>query len=208
LAGVRGGDLLDPSATPRQLVAEHVLETAPRRIEDTPSKTAVGLDHVADLKPLYHDYAVALGVSVTENVQEVVALASHLAMEASNTELGLLSALRSFLSSRDSALRAGETFEGSLVKAWGRNETSIGVTDEIYDASVERDDRLCTLDEIGDVEFADDAYEPLIAIALQGAGLWLSFERAVENGTEISKFREADHCAFDSPRFRMRLAER
>ena len=207
LAGVRGDFLLKSSSAPCELVAEHLPEAAPCRIEDASSKPSVGLHHVADLEFLNHDHAVALGVVVAENVQDVVALPTHLPVQDSDTSFGLLSVLGSFLPATDRTLGAREALQAGFVEAVGGHETPIGVAHEVHNASVDGDHGCRALDGFGYVDLADDARKPLVPIALQRAGLGATIQRMVEDRAEVPEFREADGAAVEAPSLRVRLAE-
>ena len=97
LAGIRGGYFDHRASGPGHLVPEHVGELAPAGVEDASGEAGVRLDHVADLKLLEDDDAVALGVAAREYVKKVLALASHLSVQDGDAGLGLLAVLGSFL---------------------------------------------------------------------------------------------------------------
>ena len=61
--------------------------------------------------------------------------------------------------------------------------------------------RLC------DVQLADDAHEPLVAVALEGTGLRLPLERAVHHRAQRAELGEPDVAAIDAPGLRVRFAE-
>ena len=154
-------------------------------------------DHPRDVQFLQHDDAVALGESCRLDVQEVVALPPDLAVDAGDASLGLLSVLRSFLPSADGALCVGESLERGFEVARVGDHVAVGRRAEVGDATVDGDDGAVAGRWLGHVQLADDADEPLVAVALEGARLRLPFERPVQHSAERAELREADIAAIE-----------
>ena len=207
LRAVGGVDLRQLPAFPRELVGEKFSEQAPTLIEDASCKSSVGFDHVADLKILDHDGAMALGVVVTELMTEVLPLPPDLSMQVGDTKLCFLSVLGSFLSSRDGTLGAGEPLESLAVEARRRNDLSIGVSDHVRDASVNGNHGIDLGCGIRDLDLAPDRHEPLIAVPLEGAALGSAFEGPVNHGPKVAKLGEADRRSIEAPGFGMGLGQ-
>src|SRR5208282_2566788 len=205
LAAVRGGHLFETTPAPGELEAEHLRETGPPRVGDAPPQVAP--DHPLDVQLLQNDDAVALGESCGLDVQEVVALPPHLAVDAGDAILGFLSVLRSFLPSADGSLGASESLQGGFEATWVGDHVAIRGGTEVRDAAVDRDDGCLTRRRRGDPQLADDAGEPLISVALQRARLGLSFERTMQDSAERAQLGEADVRAVEPPRLRVGLAE-
>ena len=117
LRRVMGGDLDQLPSLKRKLVSQELCEESPSNIEDSSRKTFIGLDHVTDLKLLDYDDTVALGIIVTELMQEVLALTLYGSAKDSDSDLCFTIVARSFLSSRDSLLHSLQTFQRSRVEA-------------------------------------------------------------------------------------------
>ena len=135
LRTVRGWHLDEGAARPREFVAEHVREAGPSRVRDAAS--AATSNHPRNVQLLQNDDAVALGESCRLDVQEVVALPPHLAVDASDADLGLLSVLRSFLPSADGALCVGESLERGFEVTWAGDHLAVGSGAEVRDAAVD-----------------------------------------------------------------------
>ena len=150
LAAVGGRHLDERAPRPRELVAEHVREAGPSRVRDAAS--AATANHPRDVQLLQHDDAVALGESCRLDVQEVVALPPHLAVDASDASLGLLSVLRSFLPSADGALSVGESLERGFEVAGVGDHVAVGRGAEVGDAAVDGDDGAFAVRGLGSVQ--------------------------------------------------------
>ena len=205
LARVGGGHLDKGASRPRELVAEHVREAGPSRVRDAAS--AATSDHSSDVQFLQHNDAVALGESCRLDVQEVLALSPHLSVDAGHAKLGLLSVLGTFLPSTDGALCVSESRERSFEVARVRDPFAVGGRAEVGDASVDRDDGTFAQSGLGEVQFADDRDEPLVAISLEGARLRLPFEGPVDHGSEVPQLGETNVRPIDTPGLRVGLAE-
>src|SRR5208337_2679240 len=205
LARIGGGHLDKAAPQTTQLVAEHVSEAGPSRVGDAAS--AVTPDHPSNVQPFQHNDAVALGESCRLDVQEVVALPLHLAVDACDASLGLLSVLRSFLLARNVALSTSELLERPFEIARVGDHLAIGRRAEVRDASVDGDDGTVARSGLGQVQFADDTDEPLVPVALERAGLGLTLERPVHHGAQRAELGEADVTVVDAPHLRVRLAE-
>jgi hypothetical protein len=191
------------TSLPGELVPEELSQEAPSLIEDAAGESSVGPDHIADLEILDHDGAVALGVVVTELVTKGLPLPPNLAVKICNANLRFLSVVRSFLSSRDGTLDASKSLEGFAVKTRGFDEHAVRIGDNVRDTSINGDDGLGLGARINHLDFAGDAHEPLIAVSLERAGLGLSFEGPMDNGSEVTELRETDRRTVQPPSFRV-----
>jgi hypothetical protein len=205
LARVVGWHIDHRAPRPGHLVAQHVCEAGPPRVRDAPR--APTSDHPRNVQLFQNDDAVALGESRRLDVQEVVALSPHLAVEAGDTGLGLISILGSFLSSADGALSVGEPLERGFQVAWASDPITVGSRGEVDDASVDSHDRAIAWGRLDRFDLADDRGEPLARVAAQRAGLWFALDRAVHHRAERAELGEADVGAVESPHLRVRLAE-
>src|SRR5580658_78389 len=157
---------------------------------------------------LQHDDAVALGESCRLDVQEVVALSPHLAVDARGAKLGLLSILRSFLPSADGALGASKSLERGFEVARVGDHLSVGRGAEVGNAAVDGYDRTFARRRVRQLDVADDASVPLVAVSLERARLGCAFERSVQDCPECAELGESQAIILDAPHLRMRLAER
>jgi hypothetical protein len=205
LARGDGGHLDEPPTRPRELVAEHLCEARPSRVRD--AARAPTSNHPRDVQFFQHDDAVALGESYRLDMQEVVALPPHLAVNASNATLGFLSVLGSFLASTDGALSVSEPLERGFEVLRVGDHVAFGGGSEVRDAAVDGDDGSLAGRGLDDVQLADDACEPRVAVPREGTGLRLAIEGAMHHGAQRAQLGEPDPRAVDSPCLRVRLAE-
>lgn len=205
LARISRRNLDEQTTRPSKLVAEHLGEARPSRIPNT-SGTMTS-HHSSNVQLLQHDDAVALGESCRLDVQEVIALPTHLSVDACDADLGLLSVLRTFLPPTDGTLGAGKSFERGFEVTRIGDHIAVGRSAEVDDATVDRDDGCVARRWFGDIDLADDTDEPLITVAPEHAGLRLSFERTVHLRVECSEFGETNVSTVEPPNLRMRLAK-
>ena len=204
LARVGGRHLDERASGPCEFVTEHLCEAGPSSASNATSTPTS--DHPRDVQFLQHDDAVALGESCRLDVQEVVALPPHLAVDTGDASLSLLPVFRSFLPSADGALSVNEPLQGGFEVAWIGNHFAIGRCAEVGDATIDCHDGLVARGRI-DVQFADDAGEPLVSIALEGASLRLPIDRSMHDSADRAELGESNIVAVESPHLRMWLAE-
>lgn len=198
LRAVLGRNFDELAAVPSELVAKHLDESAPAGARDVPGEVRI-LDHTLDVQLLDDDRAVALGVGGRQAVQNVFTLAPHLAVEAHDADLGLLSVLRSFLASTDDALSVSEAAQGRLEMFGILHEQAVGVTDQVREAAVDGNHRFRALDGFDRFDLADDGSEPLVAFAFEGAGFWFAFDRSMDDGAQVAELWEAQDVAVEPP---------
>jgi hypothetical protein len=207
LRAVGGVNLRQLPPLPCQLVGEEFSEQAPTLIEDASGEPSVSPHHVADLKVLDHDGAVALGVVVTELVTEVFPLPPNLSMQVGDTKLCFLSVLGSFLPLRNGALCAGESLEGLAVEVRGLEEQPVRVRDHVRYASVDGNDGLDLRKGVGNFNLADNRGEPLIAVSLERAGFGVAFDGSVNDGSKVAELWKTNGASVQPPSFRVRLTK-
>jgi hypothetical protein len=198
LRAVGGRHLDQLSALPGELVAKHLYEPAPPRIENSAGEARTCLNHVGNLKALDDHRAVAIGVGARELVQSVIALAADLAMQPSDASDGFLTILGPFLTTRDDALSTRQTFQRVLEVSRVGHETTIRIGHQLTNAAVERHHRLGLGCRLCHLELAEDARDPLVAIAPQGARLRLALEASVEDSLEVTELGEAQHRTIEA----------
>lgn len=201
LRAVRGGNLDERAAAPCQLVTKHVREHRPTSVKNSSRETSVYLDHVIYLKLLNHDGAVAIGVAVTENMQEVFALSSHFTMNARNVELSLLSVLRSFLAPGDGALSVSKASKCSAQPSWGFNDSTIGVGNHVDHTTVDGDNGFYARQRIGDLNFAHDRCKPLISVTFDRASFRRALQWTMDDGVNRPDLRKMQCGDVEPPRF-------
>jgi hypothetical protein len=165
------------------------------------------LGHASDVE-LFDDHcAVAISVGGRQLVQNVGTLAPHLAVEAHDANLGLLSVFRSFLTAGDGPLGSGETRERSVENCRIWNETAVGIGKQIGNATIYGDDGLVAMCRISDVDFADNRSEPLVAVATNSAGFGFAFERSVHDDAEVAELGEVESSFIEMKSFWMRFCQ-
>ncbi len=207
LRAVGGRHLEQLAAAPPELVVEQADELAPASIQDAARQSAVRAHHVVDLQILDDDRPVALGVGVAENVQDMVALASHPSVHTHDAKLGLLSVFRSPLPPCSGPLRAPQSDERGFKIPWILDDAAIRVGHQVDDSAVERDDRFGAPSWLNDLELADHGRKPLVAIAAHGARLRFAGWRPVDDDAHRPELGEAQGVAVEAPHLRMRLGE-
>ena len=194
------------SARPRQLVAEHVREAGPACTSDAPGETVVP-DHALNVQLLNHDGAVALGVTVAESVQNVIALSPHLAVNAVHSVGSFRPVLGSFLPSRDSALRSRKASQRALKMLRVGNKPTIGIGQKVCHAAIDSNDRFDTRSGFRCLNLAQDAGKPLVSVAADRTGLRCPLKRSVHHGAKVPELREANRRTVQSPHLRVGLAQ-
>lgn len=207
LRAVRGWNFYELTSAPRELVLQHLSETAPSSVENTEREIAAGLDHVFDLELLNHDDAVAIGVAVTEDVQKVFALSTYFSVDARNAEFGFGLVLRSFLASRNYALSMCETMSSCSQISWRFDDPTVGVGNYVDHTAIDCDHGIGARRGVSDLDFADNECEPLIPVPFDRAGFWFTFDATVHNGVDRTDFREVQGCSVEAPLFLVRFAE-
>ena len=195
------------AARPRQLVAQHVRKARPSRPGDVPREVAI-LDHAGNIQILNHDGAVALGVVVAENVQCVFALSPDLAVQTHHAELRLFSVLRSFLSSRDGTVGAGEPGQCLFEVGGVGNKSPVAVGEQVGHTAIDGDDGLGARGRVGDLDLADNRGKPLISVSVDRAGCGLTLKRSVSDAAQVAELQEANAIARKTPRSHTRRCER
>ena len=213
LRTVGSGHLDEAAAAPKQLVAEHrsedasveaaLLRDVAARVLD---RAGCASDHVLDAEPFDHDSAVALGVACRLDVENVVALSPNLPMQLGDSEVGLCSFSTPLPFPGSASLGPSQTLRCRLVVFRIDDEPAVAVRQQVVNSTVNGDDGFGASRGI-DLDLAQDRREPLPGLATQRATLRLAFERTVDDGSKVPEFREADLVRFQSPYFRMRLAE-
>ena len=207
LRAVGGWDLDERAPRPLELVAEHRSEAGPSRIGD--AARTVAAHHAGDVELLDHDHAVALGVPVTEDVKEVLALPTDLAVQDGDADLCLFSVLGSFLATGDGTLCVSKPPHGGLVEARGGDEATVRVGDRVDYAAVDGDDGARARGRVRNLDLTDDRGEPLTTgLLLEGAGLSCALEWAVDDGAHGTELREVKRRAVEAPALRVRRANR
>ena len=194
------------TSTPSKLVLQHVGKLRPSSSSNATGKTVV-LEHALDVELLDDNRAVALGIGSRQLVQDVVALSLDLTVNTTCTVQGFCSVLGSFLSSSNSSLSATESLQGFFKVSRIPHLSSVGIREQISDASIDSHHRNDPRTWIGDFVFAQDAGEPLISISPDRAGLRLSFERSVDHDLQRIEFRKVQLVAGESPNFGVRFAK-
>ena len=207
LRRVRGRDLDKSASAPRELVAQLLDEHSPSRIQNSPCETSARSHHIAYLKLLNDDGAVALGVACAELMREVCALASHLAVDTRDPELCLLSVLGAFLFSGEFALRERQPPERFPVVARRFNDSPVAVGDRVDYSAIDRNHGRCARRGGLDLLLIEQRDEPLVNFAPQRAGLRFSLDRTMHDSSQVTKLGEADRGGIESPDFRMGLGQ-
>lgn len=207
LRAIGGMDLDERAPRPRELVAEHRAEAGPSSIGN--AARTVAAHHAGNVELLDHDHAVALGVPVTEDVKEVLALPTYLAVQDGDANPGLFPVLGSFLAACADTLCMSEPPHGGLVEAWGGDEATVRVADRVGDATIKGDDWAGTRNWVRNFNLTDDQREPLTPSLLPNSTcLRDALERTVDNDAHGAELREVECRAVEAPDFRVWLAER
>lgn len=208
LRAVCGRHLDECTTGPCKLVPQALREEAPTGVEDSSRETTLLLlHHTVDLELLNADHTVALGVHSAERLNKMLTLPTHLAVNTSDAELGLLPVLRSFLFARDAALSTGETRHRTGVEPRRFDEPAIRVGDEIHDAAIDGYNRLGAENRVSNLHLTRDRSEPLIPVSFHGASLRSSFQWPVDDRSKISDLGESNHVAIEPPFPGMRFAK-
>lgn len=205
LARIGGGYFDERASRPCEFVAEHVREAGPSRVRDV--ARTVTSDHPCNVQFFQNDNAVVLGKLCRLDMQEMIALPSHLAVDASNARLGFLSVLGSFSPSVDGTLGVGEFLERCFEIVRVDDQIAVRGCTKVCNATIDRDNGVFPQGGLGYVQFADDTDEPLVSVALERAGLGFSFEGAVHRCAERTELGKANVFAGNAPNSGMCLGE-
>lgn len=207
LRGVRSGYFDDQCARFDALVLEHPGEARPTRASDALSETATNADHVLNAQRFENDNAVAIGVALRFAVQNMIALAAYLSVSTIQTRDGSRSILRSFLPTRNNALCTRKMSLRLSQMARVFDDTTIGIGEQVDASAIDSDSRLRGRERFGDLLFAGDRGEPLIAIAFDDASFRFADERSVNDDAHRTDLWEVQYFSVESPHLRVGLSQ-
>jgi len=188
----------------RDLVSQHLHETAPAAIEDCAIEAGLlaypctwlfgrslrARGHASDVQSLDDHSAVVLGVAIRLAVQDGVALPARFPMQAGHDGPCILLVLGSLLSARNSALRARELFADTFERTRVWHTMTVRVGDQVDHSAVDGDDGFTTWKRVGLFELNGHTREPCVSITHKRACLCFAARRSVHNsryGTELRK---------------------
>jgi hypothetical protein len=163
--------------------------------------------HACDIELFQHDYAVALGESCGLNVQEVLPLPPHLAVDTSNVELSFGLIPRPFLTTRNNTLCVGQALQGSTEMLWIGDHVSVRSSSKEHNATIDGNDGICSRYWVWDLNLARDVREPLITISTDRAGLGLAFKWSMDDSSQVTEFWESQDGTVEAPDLLMWLTD-
>ena len=146
--------------------------------------------HAGHVQLLDDHHAVALGVAMRENVEDVGALAANRAVESGDAQFGPGAALRALPPTSDDALSAGKPVEAGLQMFRVGFSPFVRIGQQVRDASVDSDHRRGPRRWVWKLLLALDRHEPLVYVTANRAPLRHTLDGSMEHGPQLAEFRK------------------